>query len=266
MRIFKRDLTHYFLREHDQLPPAYLASCQKFFKELSAKHQASSNKRQASHCGSLVSGLKIDLTERYNMNTQEALKIVGGLSKPSKMPGWAYGIPAAECKTGKKLQDVPGSTCEGCYATKGCYVFPVVQAAQYRRLEAIKSPLWVGAMALLINSKKSKWFRWHDSGDIQDVDHLLKIFAVCKLTPETRHWLPTREAWTKDFLDQVPGNLTLRFSMPMIDQPAAGSWVNTSTVVSGQGRTCPAPDQSNECKDCRACWDPSVRNVAYGKH
>jgi hypothetical protein len=47
MRIFKKDLTHYFLREHDQLPPAYLASCQKFFKELSAKHQASSNKRQA---------------------------------------------------------------------------------------------------------------------------------------------------------------------------------------------------------------------------
>jgi hypothetical protein len=85
-------------------------------------------------------------------------------------------------------------------------------------LEAIKSPLWVGAMALLINSKKSKWFRWHDSGDVQDVDHLLKIFAVCKLTPETRHWLPTREAWTKDFLDQVPSNLTLRFSMPMIDQ------------------------------------------------
>jgi hypothetical protein len=46
MRIFKRDLTHYFLREHDQLPPAYLASCKKFFKELSTKHQAV--KQQAS--------------------------------------------------------------------------------------------------------------------------------------------------------------------------------------------------------------------------
>jgi hypothetical protein len=130
------------------------------------------------------------------MNTTEALKLVGGLSKPSKMPGWAYGIPAAECKTGKKLQDVPGSTCEGCYATKGCYVFPVVQAAQYRRLAAIKNPLWVEAMATLINSKKSKYFRWHDSGDVQDEAHLLKIFEVCKLTPETSHWLPTREAWT----------------------------------------------------------------------
>jgi hypothetical protein len=40
----------------------------------------------------------------------------------------------------------------------------------------------------------------------------------------------------------------------------------SSTVVSGSGRTCPAPDQDNECKDCRACWDPSVKNVAYGKH
>jgi hypothetical protein len=44
------------------------------------------------------------------MKTQEALKLVGGLSKPSKMPGWAYGIPAKECKTGKKLQNVEGST------------------------------------------------------------------------------------------------------------------------------------------------------------
>ena len=200
------------------------------------------------------------------MNTQEALKIVGGLSKPSKMPGWAYGLPAKECKTGGKLKLIPDSVCSGCYADKGCYVFPVVQAAQYRRLAAIRSPLWVGAMALLINSKKSKYFRWHDSGDVQDEEHLLKIFAVAKLTPETSHWLPTREAWTQKYLSAVPDNLTLRFSIPMIDQPASGNWTNTSTVVSGQGRTCPAPDQSNECKDCRACWDPSVKNVAYGKH
>ena len=65
------------------------------------------------------------------MNTQEALKIVGGLSKPSKMPGWAYGIPAAECKTGGKLKLVPGSTCEGCYADKGCYVQVLICLQSY---------------------------------------------------------------------------------------------------------------------------------------
>ena len=201
------------------------------------------------------------------MKTQEALKLVGGLSKPSKMPGWAYGIPAAECKTGKKLQAVPGSTCHGCYATKGCYVFPVVQAAQYRRLDSIRHPFWVRAMVHLLQSKKSKYFRWHDSGDVQDLKHLAKIFKVCELTPDIQHWMPTREAWTKKYLKHKPVNLVVRFSMPMVDQEAASSWPNTSTVVTDEARrTCPAPEQDNSCKDCRACWNPEVKNIAYGKH
>jgi hypothetical protein len=41
------NLIRYFIEDHDQLPEAYLRSCKKFFKELSTKHQASSNKRQA---------------------------------------------------------------------------------------------------------------------------------------------------------------------------------------------------------------------------
>jgi hypothetical protein len=69
------------------------------------------------------------------------------------MPGWAYGIPAKECKTGKKLQNVEGSTCYNCYALKGCYVFKVVQEAQYRRLGSIKHPYWVRAMVHLLQSK-----------------------------------------------------------------------------------------------------------------
>jgi len=44
MKIRNNDLTHYFIRDHGSLPPAYLASCKKFFKELSNKPQASSNK------------------------------------------------------------------------------------------------------------------------------------------------------------------------------------------------------------------------------
>ena len=199
------------------------------------------------------------------MKTSEALKIVGGLSKPSKMPGWAYGLPAKECKTGSKLRKVKDSVCYNCYALKGCYVFKVVQDAQYRRLAATKTPLWVGAMVHLINSKKAKEFRWHDSGDVQDEAHLIKIFAVCKLTPTVKHWMPTREAWVKHFLPECPENLVIRFSMPMIDQPAAGGWDNTSTVVTS-GRTCPAPEQDNACGDCRACWNKEVKNIAYGKH
>ena len=199
------------------------------------------------------------------MNTKEAWALVGGLSKPSKMPAWSIGIPAKECKTGAKLRLVENSVCYECYALKGCYVFKVVQAAQYKRLEAISHPAWVQAMTILINSKKPDVFRWHDSGDVQDEAHLNKIFEVCRATPAKRHWMPTREAWIKDHMASCPDNLVVRFSSPMVDQGPVKSWANTSTV-STKSRTCPAPDNNNECGSCRACWDPKIKNIEYGKH
>ena len=132
---------------------------------------------------------------------KEYKEITGSLSKPSKMPGHAYGLPAQECKTGSKLAKVKGSTCSSCYALKGCYVFKVVKAAQYKRLESIKtSALWVPAMAAQINSpSETKFFRWHDSGDVQELERIYsRFFAVCQaMTPDVAHWMPTREAWVK---------------------------------------------------------------------
>ena len=200
------------------------------------------------------------------MKTEKALFIIGGsLSKPSKMPGWSIGLPAKECKTGGKLRDVKGSVCYDCYALKGCYVFKVVQQAQYRRLAAIKDPQWVEAMAHLINSKRPRVFRWHDSGDVQDLEHLQKIYEVCRLTPSKRHWMPTREAWIKQHLHDKPANLVIRLSSPMVDQGPVSSWPNTSTVVTS-GATCPAPKQNNECGTCRNCWNPEIKNISYGIH
>ena len=47
MRIKHNDLVPWFIQDHGTLPDAYLRSCRKFFKELSDKQQAPSNKRQA---------------------------------------------------------------------------------------------------------------------------------------------------------------------------------------------------------------------------
>ena len=189
------------------------------------------------------------------------------LKQSTTCSGEPRAVKTHECKTGGKLQNVKGSTCYGCYALKGCYVFKVVQDAQYKRLKAIRHPLWVRAMAMQINSKKTKFFRWHDSGDIQDLKHLAKIFEVAKRSPDVQHWLPTREAWTKEYLKQCPENLVIRFSMPMVNQPAAESWPQVSTVVTDpSAATCPAPNQDNSCKDCRACWSKDVHNVAYLAH
>ena len=199
------------------------------------------------------------------MLKKEARKITGGLSKPSKMPGPAYNLPATECITGAKLVQIPGSVCAGCYALKGRYRFSNVRMALARRLESLKHPRWVEAMTVLI--KGEPWFRWHDSGDLQGAAHLKNIFEVCKRTPETRHWLPTREARILNLMDPdiIPTNLIIRMSSHMIDQQPVTFWPWTSTV-STTTKTCPALDQGNSCKSCRACWDRSVANVTYPKH
>jgi len=198
------------------------------------------------------------------MLKKEAKEITGGLSAPSKMPGPAYNLPAQGCITGAKLQAIPGSVCAGCYALKGRYNFSNVRLALARRMESLKHPQWVLAMTVLI--KGEPVFRWHDSGDLQGVAHLKKIFEVCEATPETSHWLPTREA---KFLplnhDSIPKNLTIRFSSHMIDQKPVKFWPWTSTV-STQAFTCPASKQGNQCLSCRNCWSREVANVSYPKH
>jgi hypothetical protein len=202
------------------------------------------------------------------MLKKEANKITGGLSKPSKMPGPAHNLPANRCITGAKLVKVPGSVCAGCYALKGRYRFKNVQDALNRRLKALEDPRWVEAMVTLVTGHAH--FRWHDSGDIQSLEHLKNIFEVCKLTPETAHWLPTREArFLKDIQPEVvPKNLKIVLSDHMVDQEKPASWwAFTSGVTTDAAQiTCPAPKQNNECKSCRACWDTSVKRVVYGKH
>ena len=192
-------------------------------------------------------------------------RITGGLSKPSKMPGPAYNLPATQCITGAKLVQIPGSVCAGCYALKGRYRFSNVRLALARRLESLKHPRWVEAMTVLI--KGEPHFRWHDSGDLQSAWHLKRIFEVCEATPETRHWLPTREARFLKLMDPavVPANLVIRLSGHMVDGKNATWWPWTSSV-STKTKTCPAKDQGNQCLDCRSCWNRRVKNVTYPKH
>ena len=200
------------------------------------------------------------------MLIKKAKEITGGLTYTTKMPGPSYNTPASRCVTGAKLRKVRGSVCASCYALKGNYKrFPKVEEALERSFQSLKHQAWVPAMAALI--KKHKYFRWHDAGDIQSMAPLENIFEVCRLTPDTRHWMPTREARFLSLMDPdiVPTNLIIRMSSHMIDQPPVKFWPWTSTVTTGDA-SCPAPSQGNKCGDCRACWNRSVPTVSYGKH
>lgn len=212
------------------------------------------------------------------MRVIEAEAIAGTIGYPSKMPGTSYGIPAQACKVGSKLAKVEGSTCSKCYALRGNYQFRSTQLSQGKRLAGITNDLWVEAMVVLLRAahksgKLPRYHRWHDSGDLQSREHLAKICAVCRATPELRHWLPTREAKiVKDFVrdgGEIPENLVIRLSATMVDGSAPASWLQTSTVVStgeAVGHLCPSRHQANKCGECRACWSAEVGNVTYPVH
>lgn len=210
------------------------------------------------------------------MTPKLAKEITGGLSKPSKMPGFAYSIPAQACGIGSRLRNVQGSICSKCYALKGRYVFGNVKNALARRLASLVHSEWVQAMAFQINQAAVNVFRWHDSGDVQNLEHLERIVEVCRLTPDVRHWLPTREyaivTAYKEKHGAFPDNLNVRLSAYMVDGPlpegaAARLGVTMSGVTSDPSKvSCPAYKQGGVCGSCRACWDKNQAVVFYPKH
>ena len=208
---------------------------------------------------------------------KEAWNEVGGLSKPSKMPSYGYSLSAFKCKVGSKLRNIANSTCSDCYALKGRYIFPNVQEALDRRMDKLlNNPKWVDAMVFLLlhYCTKSKVFRWHDSGDIQSIDHLQKIVEIAKRTSDIQHWLPTREVGiVNQYLKECgefPNNLVVRISATMINGLPHKFHRHTSTVSTAKefdlGWTCPASKQGNKCDTCRACWDSNVENITYPLH
>ena len=197
------------------------------------------------------------------MYKYEAEEITGGLSAPGKMPEGSYNLPASACQTGQKRAQIDGTPCFKCYAdNRGRYRFPNVKAALARRLKSLMDPRWSEAMTVLVKGKKH--FRWHDSGDIQSVDHLKKIFEVCNNTPATSHWLPTQERKYLP-LGSYPKNLVIRLSNAKNNTAPGQAWTHWSTVVDSGG-DCPASKQGNVCGSCRRCWSREVKHVTYPKH
>jgi len=194
------------------------------------------------------------------LDIKTANSITGGLSNTTKLPCKSYGLPAKECNVGSFLRKVNGSVCEVCYAMRGHYQYPNVQAAQYKRLESIKNDLWVEAMTLLIR---------------ESVRHLIKIVHIAWKCPDIKFWLPTQEkalvsGW-RILHGIFPPNLIVRLSATMMDVDPDKTFFGglTSTVttkdqpITCESFLCPARSNGNRCGDCRTCWDSNIPDITY---
>ena len=243
------------------------------------------------------------------MKIGEAKAITGGgiSFTNGKMPGASYALPASACKVGVALVKVAGTVCSKCYVMRGNYLFDGPQLSMARHLASISNPQWVDAMVTLINSrlkprrvrlvthswdfvnhcklpngrrwtsKSTRYFRWHDSGDIQSVEHLEKIAEIARRCPRVKFWLPTREyalvkIWSTSHA--CPSNLVIRLSAHLVDGPhplilARELGVGTSGVHkrdSGYGKICTARERGNACGPCRACWSSKIESISYHAH
>ena len=220
-----------------------------------------------------------------DLSKKDASIVCGTLTSTSKMPCKSYSLPTEACATGFKMAQIAGSICSSCYANKGFYSMYQnnIKPAQFARLDSINDDNWVSGMVSLIGS--DNYFRWHDSGDLQSVEHLEKIVQVALNTINCKHWLPTREySIVKQYIAKngkksIPNNLKIRLSAMYPDKkviiPTSLQGIANVTVSNVHtsdlslksndlGKACAAPKQNGECKDCRLCWSDTP--VSYAMH
>ena len=214
---------------------------------------------------------------------RELYAIVGTLTRNSKMPGYAFSLPALDaCPVGAKLALLEDTPCANCYGLKGNHLFPNVLESHRDKLRKVKESLrdetararWVDAMVELLSRRvdpADPYFRIHAVGDFFDLAYLQSWCDVATRLPWVQFWAPTREMAAVRLAAVIaPENLLLRFSAPKIDEypdlPGVDAVAYITRHVPATGPVCPAPDQGGKCADCRACWQRSHRSTTYRFH
>jgi hypothetical protein len=124
--------------------------------------------------------------------------------------------------------------------------------------------------------RNDRFFRWFDSGDMYALPLAEKILEVMTLTPDVRHWLPTRMHKFSKFasviarMQALPNVMVRPSSDSVTGEYTAG--VHGSTIVPSidqvpAGATlCHAANNAGKCGACRACYSKDVPVVAYVAH
>lgn len=225
----------------------------------------------------------------------------------------------------RRLPVLGKAVCQHCYAEGGQYATWQVQVVQGMRfawlLNALRDGSFVPVMQHAIENAdyllkggrraghdyarethEGRFFRWHDSGDIYNEEHLRALVEIARRCPTVRFWAPTRiwaTPWGPRTVEEIartagwPPNFALRPSAYYVDEPvptreqlgegwAAGTTVFSRAVspeVAAQvDWDCPTyrvEDMTASCRNserpdgglgCRACWVHQDAVVNYSLH
>ena len=164
--------------------------------------------------------------------------------------------------------------CRGCYATTGNYNYSNVKAPRISNREDWQRIDWVSDMVNALQN--DRYFRWFDSGDMYSLGLAEKILEVMRLTPWCSHWMPTRMHKFPKFslvLQEMKSlkNVSVRFSSDSVNGEFIKGLHGSVIVADPEQITktmtlCRAYENAGKCSGCRACWDRSVKVIAYPAH
>ena len=170
----------------------------------------------------------------------------------------------------------PASPCfQKCYARKGRFRFKNTVSHLEKNLLIFREDPEGFKRDVIIAASTAKYFRWHSSGDIPNIDYLHMMFQVANAVPDT-HFLCFTKRY--DFVNsylmagaQIPANLTIVFSVwgdygrdrnPYYLPVAYIQFKDNSALIPGHARKCPG-----YCGDCvaakQSCWDMGCGDAVY---
>jgi hypothetical protein len=206
------------------------------------------------------------------------------LTNTSKMPCKSFSLPAGDscpfAVTTKCQTTGSDAICAKCYATKGFYKM-FARKTQLARFNWVRQFALNGNYGEFANimigeirkaTRKNKFFRVHDSGDMFSRDYAIAWLTICAALPEVKFWIPTRSYQSPAILAILQAiaalpNVAVRPSALHFGSPAPQiTGLNAgSTSGNAEAFQCPAPSQNGACNDCRMCWDKSTP-VSYKRH
>jgi hypothetical protein len=197
------------------------------------------------------------------------------ISKVGKLNSRSWSLEALEtCPASKGSDGELVPACKGCYAVGGNYRFKNVKEARSHNKKDWKRSEWVADMIEELDS--DRYFRWFDSGDMYSLALAERMYEICKATPWTKHWIPTRMHKFKKFRDVIDrlnalDNVVVRLSSDGINGEIIEDAQYSSTIIPfidsvTVATICNAPLQDGKCKKCRLCWDKSTKVIAYAGH
>ena len=165
----------------------------------------------------------------------------------------------------------PNAKChKDCYVLKSYRLYPHVREAYQKNLNTFKTnpELYFQSISDWLTIKKPDYFRYHNSGDIPNLNYLNNIINIAKLHPKVKFLLFTKQyKFIKHFKD-LPSNLSIVISawpgmrLPKTTLPLAYMQDGTEKRVTN-ALECPG-----NCETCGMCWNLKSlnKNVVFKKH